>query len=261
MKLEILEKNKEKLTFILRDSSTHFANTLRRMIINEVPTMAIEDVEFRKNSSALFDEMVAHRLGLIPLKTDLKSYNFQEDCTCKGEGCAKCEVVGMLKVKEAKEPTIVTASELKFKDPAIKPIFPETPIVLLLKGQEIEFEFNAKLGTGKQHSKWIPAHVHYKYLPVIDIGKDIENPQDIADSCPVNVFEVKSGKLAIKNLNACHLCGACVDASEGKVKLNEKDTDFIFYVESFGQLDADEIVKEAIKVVEKQLSDFESELK
>ena len=261
MKVEIIEKKKQELLFILKDSSPHFANALRRTIVNEVPTMAIENVEFLKNSSALYDEMVAHRLGLIPLKTDLKGYTLPAECTCKGEGCAKCQLTGTLRVKEVKSPTMVLASELKFSDPAIKPIHPEMPIVLLLKNQEIECEFTASLGKGKEHSKWIPAHVHYKYLPVIEIGKDIENPKEVADSCPVNVFEVKSNKLAIKNLNACHLCGACVDASEGKVKLNEKDSDFLFYVESFGQLDCSEIISKATEIIDGQLDELDSQLK
>ncbi len=58
----------------------------------EVPTMAIEDVEFRKNNSILYDEIIAHRLGLVPLKTDLKSYNLPEKCKCKGEGCARFQL-------------------------------------------------------------------------------------------------------------------------------------------------------------------------
>src|SRR3989338_9111589 len=160
------------MQFEVSGITVYLANALRRTVINEVPSMAIEDVEFRKNNSLLYDEMIAHRLGLIPLKTDLKSYNLPEECTCKGEGCAKCQAVATLKVKG---PKMVLASELKFKDPAIKPAFPDMPIVLLLKNQELELEATAVLGKGKVHSKWIPAHVHYKYKPVIEIGK-VTNP-------------------------------------------------------------------------------------
>lgn len=261
MKLETLEKKKQTISFVLRDASVHFANTIRRIIINEVPTMAIDEVEFRKNSSALYDEMIAHRMGLLPLKTDLETYELPEKCTCKGEGCAKCQVTGTLRVKDVKAPTIVTAADLKFKDPAIKPVFPEMPLVFLLKGQEIELEFTAVLGKGKSHSKWVPAHVHYKYLPQIEVGKDIQNAEEVAASCPVDVFEVKSNKLSVKNPYNCHLCGACVDASEGKVRLNEKDTDFIFYIESFGQLDANSIMSKAVEIVEEHLAELESQLK
>ncbi len=260
MKIEMLDKKKDRISFILRDASPHFANTLRRTIINEVPTMAVEFVEFTKNTSAFYDEMIAHRLGLIPLKTDLKSYELPEQCSCKGEGCAKCQAIGILKIKDIKGPTTITASEIKFKDPAIKPAFPDMPILLLLKGQELECELTAVLGKGKEHSKWIPAHVHYRYMPDIEIGK-VENPQDVADSCPVNVYEVKSNKLNVKNLNACHLCGACVDVSEGNIKLNEKDTDFMFFIESFGQLDPNKIVEKAVEIIGNQLSEVDAQLK
>ena len=75
MEIRVLSNEKEegKLSFIAKDITPAFANTLRRIIADEVPTMAIEDVEFTKNNSILYDEMIAHRLGLIPLSTDLKS--------------------------------------------------------------------------------------------------------------------------------------------------------------------------------------------
>ncbi|MEM4397652.1 MAG: DNA-directed RNA polymerase subunit D, partial [Candidatus Woesearchaeota archaeon] len=74
MKIEILNEKDNKMSFLLKDSNPAYANALRRIMINEVPVMAIEEVEFKKNSSALYDEIIAHRLGLIPLTTDLSSY-------------------------------------------------------------------------------------------------------------------------------------------------------------------------------------------
>src|SRR3989344_9129139 len=92
-KMEIRLLNKEKKTgrvsFLMKGSNAAFVNALRRCIINEVPTMAIEYVEIRKNNSILYDEIIAHRLGLIPLKTDLKSYTMIANCSCQGAGCAK----------------------------------------------------------------------------------------------------------------------------------------------------------------------------
>jgi len=252
-------KNK-KLVFILKGSRVAFANALRRLVIEEVPTMAIEDVEFRKNTSALYDEMIALRLGLIPLKTDLKSYNLPEDCQCKGKGCAQCQLKLILK---AKGPKIVYASEIKSKDPKVKPIFQKTPIVKLLKGQVLEAEMTAILGKGKEHAKWSPGLVYYKYYPSIKITKKGEACSGCADVCPQKVFDKKSGKISIneKHLLDCNLCGACEELSKGEITINKEVEDFVFFVESWGQLECKEIMLKASDILEKKLDVFEKELK
>lgn len=260
MEVELLSKDKEKgkLSFILKDSSAFFANTLRRTMLEEVPTLAIEDVEFRENSSALYDEIIAHRLGLIPIKTDLKSYSLPEECGCKGKGCAKCQLKMTLKAKGA---GLVYASDIKSKDPKCKPVFPKMPIVKLLKGQSIQIEAVARLGKGKEHIKWSPGFIYYKAYPMIEIKKDCE---EAVASCPVSVFEFKKGKLLINkdNLLKCHLCGACVDACPGgAVKVNGSKTDLIVYLESWGQLEPKEIVKSAMDIFRKKCDEFVKLLK
>ena len=91
MEVEILEEKADSLRFILRDSSPAFANALRRGMLADVPVMAIEDVIFLENTSVMYDEILAHRLGLVPLKTDLDAYVPREECDCKSDlGCAKC---------------------------------------------------------------------------------------------------------------------------------------------------------------------------
>lgn len=159
MEIELIKQKGEKATFLLKKITPTKANTLRRLIIDEVPTMAINEVEFRKNSSVMYDEVVAHRLGLIPLKTDIKSYNLPSECKCKGEGCAKCQLKITLK---AKGPKTVMSSEIKSPDPKIKPVY-DMPIVKLLKDQELEIEATAVLGKGKEHIKFSPALAFYKY--------------------------------------------------------------------------------------------------
>lgn len=164
IKLVENQEKKNRLIFSLKGVDTAYANTLRRIMGFEVPVMAIEDVEFRKNTSILYDEMIAHRLGLIPLSTDLKSYNMMSECKCKGAGCASCTVKLILKVQG---PCTVYASDIKSKDPEIKPIYGKMPIVKLLEGQELEFEATAVLGQGKEHSKWATGLVYYK-MPNVD---------------------------------------------------------------------------------------------
>ena len=253
MEIALVEQNKKqnRIVFLLKGSTPAFANMLRKTIIDEVPTMAIEDVEFRKNSSVLYDEIIAHRMGLLPLKTDLKAYNLLEECTCKGEGCSKCQLMLSLK---AKGPGFVYASELKSKDPKVVPVYPKTPIVKLIKGQVLELEATAMLGKGGEHAKWSPALAFYKYKPVIDLKKGVADPKAVAESCPVDVYSVKNKELVINkdNLLRCHLCGACTDIDPQHIKLNESSTDFIFTVESWGQLSPKEIGSVAVNIIQKK---------
>jgi len=261
MEVRFLEKDKEKhkLSFIIKGINYTLANLLRRSMIEEVPVIAVEDVEFRKNNSILYDEIIAHRLGLVPFTTDLKSYNLQEKCKCKGKGCAKCTLKMILKAKGS---GTVYASDIKTKDPKVKPVYPKMPIVKLLKNQDLELEAVMVLGKGKEHTKWSPCLCYYKYKPVIEITKNVSNPEELVKVCPVNIFELKDKKVVINkdNLLKCHLCRACVETSDA-VKLTEKDDEFVFYVESWGQLGCKEIVIEALNIFKEQLQDFEKGVK
>ncbi|MBI4448783.1 DNA-directed RNA polymerase subunit D [Candidatus Woesearchaeota archaeon] len=261
MDLKYLTEDKQSgtVSFTLSDSNAAFANALRRTMMDSVPTIAIEHVEFRANNSVFYDEIIAHRLGLVPLSTDLKGYTLPSQCKCNGEGCARCQVKLTLK---AEGPGVITAKELKSKDPKIKPVH-DAPIVKLIKGQDLEIEATAQLGLGKEHVKWSPCLAWYKYKPVIDIDTaKNNNPQETAESCPVDVYAVEKGKLTIKNLNACHLCGNCTEvAANGSVKLNEDEHNFIFYVEPWGQLDCKEIVTTALEIIGNELTQFDEALK
>lgn len=260
MSIELLESDEKNnsVTFLLKDADASFANALRRTVLDSVPTIAIEDVEFRKNSSVLYDEIVAHRLGLIPLTTDLKSYNLPSKCKCKGEGCAVCQAKIVLK---ADGPGMVLASDLKSKDPAIKPVYPDIPIVKLLKGQQLEFEATAVLGTGKEHSKWSPGHIYYKKKPVLKAG-NLKNPEAVVKGTPPGVFEVREGKLVAneKLLMKYDLAGAVEDLSDGEATLEGSD-DYVFHLESFGQLTCRQIMEKAAEVFESEIKEFEKLLK
>ncbi len=254
MDIKVLNNKDNKLSFVLKDTTPAFANTLRRLMISEVPVLAVRKVTFVKNSSALFDEMIAHRLGLIPLTTDLDNYVLPSKCSCKGAGCAKCQLSLTLK---AEGPITVYSSDLKSQDPKIKPVFGKMPIVTLLKGQELEFEATVTLGTGKEHAKYSPALVYYKAYPKITIDK-VKNVEEVMKSCPVDVFEVEGKTLKVKNLEACHLCNACVDISDpkGAVTVEGSEKDFIFTIESWGNLKPREILDAALNVFDEKLDEF-----
>lgn len=246
MDIQMLEMSKDKLTtkFIIKNSTPAFANTIRRAIISLVPTMAIQEVEFSKNGSVLYDEMVAHRLGLVPLKTDLKSYKLPSEVP---EGSAQAEVKLTLSVK-ADKTMWVYASDMKSKDPAIVPVFPKIPIVKLLKDQELEFVAIARLGQGVDHVKHSPGLAYYSYKPDVTITKAGESRTDLKDICPAGVLDVKGGKLVINKGYEFDpkLFEATVAASEGAIKVKESDKDFVFTIESWGQLTCPQIIEAAV---------------
>jgi len=246
---------------MIKGASYQYVNTLRRYMLDEVPTMAIEEVEFRKNSSLLYDEMIAHRLGLVVLKTDLKGYTLPEKCSCDGEGCAKCTVTFTLKVKG---PETVYASALKSNDPKIQPVYPETPIVKLIKqgseAQELEFEAKAVLGKGKEHAKWSPGHFYYSYAPKITVSNKPERLEKVRHLFPSEIFD-KNGKIDKKAIEEKNLYEAVDGVDEELVKVEYDDTSFIFHMESWGALDVKTIAVTALDIFDEQLEEFEKLIK
>ncbi len=152
-------KSDDSATFVFKNTHNSIVNSIRRIILDEVPTFAIEDVEVVANDSPLYDETVAQRLGLIPLKTDLKSYNFKANCSCGGIGCAMCEVKLSL---EQSEDGYVYSGKIKSDDPQIVPADEEIAITKLFHGNKIELSLKAVLGRGIEHAKWSPAHTYLR---------------------------------------------------------------------------------------------------
>jgi DNA-directed RNA polymerase subunit D len=160
MKIEVLEKTDSEIKFSVQGITPAFANSLRRIMVSEVPTMAIEWVDFKKNSSVLPDELLANRIGQIPLTFDRKAYKLPSECRCEGKGCSNCQVELVLKKKG---PGMVYSGDLKSKDKEVQPVFDKIPVVELFENEELQFEATAQLGLGKDHVKWQAAVVGYKY--------------------------------------------------------------------------------------------------
>ena len=171
MKIEVLEKDETNIRVAVRDADVPLMNALRRIGLAEVPAMAIDEVVMIENSSILQDEMIAHRLGLVPLKTDLDTYTLPEDCECKSEfGCGQCRVTLTLNAESNEGTRTVYSGELVSENPSIVPVSEKIPVIKLAKGQKLKLEAYARLGKGKAHAKWQPVCVcAYKYYPKIDV--------------------------------------------------------------------------------------------
>ena len=255
MNIKILEKSDKKIRFVLEKSSPAFANALRRVIKSEIPTMAIEQVDFEENTSGMFDELLAHRLGLIPLTFDQESYNLKTDCKCGGKGCSRCEVTLVL---EKQGPCTVKAGDMKSTDESVQPADRDIPIMELLENQRLKFEATAQLGLGTEHIKWQAANVGYQYLPIVKAGADAD--AKVVDVCPTHVFDKKDGKVKVVAEDKCILCMRCVEMDEN-VKVSADDTSFIFDVESVSGLSAKEVLHKSLDVLEEKSEDFAESVK
>ena len=177
--IKIIDKSGDKLVFET-DIDVSLVNALRRSV-NEIPVLAVDQLEISKNDSALYDEIIAHRAGLIPLKNE--SLKLPDECDCKGKGCNKCSIKFKL---SAKGPKAVYSSELSPKGNNIY----ETPIVVLEKDQELEFVAVAKVGKGIEHAKFSPGILYYGYM-----GEETKDSLKEDEEHFNNLLEdVKSGK-------------------------------------------------------------------
>jgi DNA-directed RNA polymerase subunit D len=249
--------------FQLRASSPSFANAFRRAMIGEVPTLAIEDVRVYDNTSALFDEMLTHRLGLIPITTDLKCYVQKESCSCGGEGCAGCTATFTMSVEG---PGIVYSRDLIPQDPSAKPAMEDIPIVKLTKDQKLVIEARAVLSTGRHHAKWQPTNAcGYKNYPVVSISERCDGCGQCVEECPRGILETEGNHVRVigGRLEECSLCRLCERAclgsgigEESAIKVTSDESQFIFVVESDGSLPVKEIIEQALVCIRSRSDDL-----
>lgn len=252
MKIKIINKNENEITFLLEESTPQFANALRRICVEEVPVLAIETVDFIENDSVFHDEILAHRLALVPFSFDKDELNLPDECKCEGKGCSQCQTVLVL---EKKGPATVYAKDLKSDSKSVKAMYPDMPIVELADGQKIKLEATAILGIGRKHAKWQASRSFYREYPLISVDGKINNAEDAEKICPKNALKL-TGKASVTE--DCDICGECVKIAEpkGSLKITGDRTRFIFTVETISGLSPEEIVLGAVDVLKKKLSEF-----
>ena len=160
MSLEVIKQNENKISVLLKGIPIQYANALRRICLNGVPIFAIDTIEVLENTSIMPDEAIAHRLGLIPLKTDSKDIVISEE----NDNESSSRVILTLDSEEVTatlndgETRTVFSNELKGEDAGVRPISDKIPIVTLAPGQKIKFQAYARLGRGTEHAKWNSAN-------------------------------------------------------------------------------------------------------
>ena len=275
MDIEIIEMAERKAKFILRNSSPAMANALRRTLLSDIPKMAIDKVEFHlgpimyddkeyESVTPLFDEIIAHRLGMVPVPTDLNLFCPQSECVCGGEGCPNCTI--MYSLNKIGPCTVLSGDLEPLGNPDLRVKDEFIPIVELTDGQAVLIYATAVMGTAKKHVKLQVANgVGYKYLPQIAIEEGMESDEEVLECaaiCPKKVFEVEDGKLVIKNPLECSLCRACTDhlGEKGGITVTGDDQNFFFKFETDGSLTAQQALDKAVEILAEEANDFKAQL-
>jgi len=269
LEIEILDIADNDLRFIIRGTTPAFVNALRRTVLAEVPSMAIDEVIIVENSSTMYDEIIAHRLGLIPLTTDLDSYVLPNECQCGGHGCPSCEVTLTLEKEGQHGITTAMSGDLRSEDPQVAPVHPRIPILKLAPGHRVLIECIARLGQAREHARWQPVSVSaYKYLPHVEVD-------DVACSlcgectnvCPRSILaleEAAGGSLMLRVQNEydCSLCGQCMQICElDAIHVRTTGDEFLFTIEGTGALGIKPILKAAIQSLRKKAETLSHEIR
>jgi len=250
--ISLVRKTNEQVTLRFTQARPSLLNALRRSILRDVPVLAIDEVEFTKNSSALYDEMLAHRLGLIPLTTDYSTYEY-EQVRSLDERSAKSRVTLTL---TAKGPGMIRAEALHSQDPYVKPAQPSMPVIWLEEGQEVEAQAIAVMGRGKEHAKFQPGLAWYERNTKVTVSGTL--PEETRKRLPEAVKE--NDTLAVDKIVSETLADAVESIAGDHVTVEKKADDYLFHVESFGQLPAATIIIQALRELERSLTEAQDHL-
>ncbi|WP_202319084.1 DNA-directed RNA polymerase subunit D [Archaeoglobus neptunius] len=245
--IEFLEESEFKVKFILKNASPALANSFRRAMKAHVPALAVDYVDFYLNSSYLYDEVIAHRLGMLPIKTDLERFSMQDKCVCGGEGCPNCQISFRLNVEG---PKVVYSGDFISDDPEIVFAMDNIPVLELFKGQQLMLEAVARLGTGREHAKFQPVSIcAYKIIPEIEINENCNGCRDCIETCPRGVFDIEGDKVRVRDVMSCSMCMECVEICEQNAIAVRETNNFLFTVEGTGALPVKTVMKKALEIL------------
>ncbi len=263
-----MKKTSRDIVLLLKDYPLEYANSLRRIALSEVPIMAIDYVYFIENTTVLYDEIIAHRLGLIPLTSDaaLEKYRSPEECA-ECSDCKDCYTRLYIDVEAKDGYVTVYSKDLKSEDLDVKPVVDNLPIVILAPGQKLVLEAYARLGRGKEHSKWNAASIAVvKYA--VDLCFDLDHAADKEKciECVSRFSEDLSDAMASKgrgraeiidegNTSLLVYCSKRVCGPEA-LKVDYNPSKLVFKVETTGSLKPERVILEATKVLEAKLNEF-----
>ncbi len=255
----IEQEERMRLKFIVKNTNPSFMNALRRTVLMDVPTIAIDEIIMIENTTAMFDEYIAHRLGLIPLNSEIEEMNFADQCEgCDGSGCFMCTRTLSITQETDKnyEKTVYSKDLDPRDDRRVYPMVDDVPIMKMGKDQRLMLEAIARLNTGRTHAKFQPVGtITYQYMPKIEINSKVSFEEEIVTTCPKHNFKITDHKLELNDIYN-GICQGCVKDLGEAVNVTYDPHEIIFELESTGALIPEEIILKATHLVEKKLENF-----
>lgn len=265
MPLTVLENSERYIRFKITEITPSEANALRRTLISDIPKLAIDKVTFHHgqirddqgnvydSSLPLFDEIVAHRLSLIPLESDLKM-NFREQCTCGGTGCSLC--TASFSINKIGPSTLTSGDLNPVSGTDAKPSDPDIPVVKLGPKQAILVSVEAVLGTASKHAKWqSTSGVSYKYSRQFIVPKKSTiDWAAIKEVCPKSLVKEDDETITFTDDEPCSKLTPLFE--DPQVKIEEDDSTYIFQFETDGSLTAMDTLEYALKRIPQRLNDL-----
>ncbi len=234
--MKTINKKPNQITFSAEVDES-LANAVRRYV-DQIPILAVDEVEISKNDSPLYDETVAHRIGMVPLKMD-KTIDEKSE-----------EQLSLI----AKKDGIVYSEEMKGR---VVPVYGKIPLTILKKGQELEIVATARTGKGSTHSKYSPGFMFYRNSANLKIDKDCL--KEVVNTCPQKILALKDGKVVVTDELKCDMCELCAEfcRKTGKGKIEFVPTnELIITIEGFGQIPEEDIFKRAVEVLRDDLKEL-----
>eukprot|EP01126_Amoeba_proteus_P004295 TRINITY_DN11446_c0_g1_i1.p1 TRINITY_DN11446_c0_g1~~TRINITY_DN11446_c0_g1_i1.p1 ORF type:complete len:343 (-),score=60.29 TRINITY_DN11446_c0_g1_i1:62-1090(-) len=273
-KIKILKKDEHDMVVELSGIDAPIANAFRRIMIADVPTVAIESVYFETNTSIIQDEILAHRLGMIPILVDPKCFNFP--VPGKEERDEADSIRFDLKVQCSMKPgasandpehlkynkSRVYSSDLEWipvgsqSETFVVPPRPVEDDILIAKlrpGQEIIASLYCCKSKGRDHAKFSPvATAWYRLRPEIVLNHvEGKLAKQLVQMCPMKVFDIEdSGKAFVANPLNCTMCRECIrhPGWSDRVKLRRVKNSYIFTIESTGIIPPEVIFSDAMDI-------------
>ena len=245
MQITVLEKTPAKATFLISKAGENgiaFVNALRRAIISQLPAFAMEDITFYENNSALYNEYIANRLGLVPLTWE--------------EGIADDAKISLTLSMDG--PCTVYSRDIKSTDDTIKVYSQNIPVAVLGLDQRLRFEAVAIKGTSKAHAKFQSAHAAFANLAKMTAAKKID------DELVIHEYPATSEKpeeFAKKHMELCDYNLEYVRIGDSIYKIELEPDEYLFTVESYNNIEATKQFWRGVSLLKAKLTELAAEIK